>query len=386
MKENRYCSIILKKLIEKYERRYFHSSSFERNISVNFKEKELPDYVNEDSYLYIFDIEEACNLLKNKGFIQIIKSQKYIIKVILCISKIDEIYEFLGAKRPSLLFDYVLNKISFSKSNCLSSYLKEIQNGNVSKRFVVQLYDKIDDLVKIVDSLEILETEQSIRDFSATVLGDSKRLINLITNLKILYKESQLSDDEFLLKHKLTKNPSPVLVKGSGSIFINGQEINLRNIGTPIGLYIDDLTNISISLEKEEQIVTTIENLTTFYDYQSKGLIIYLAGYASNNKVNFLKSINNYNHCDFYHFGDMDYGGFAILSDLLIKTELPFVTIHMDIDTLKNNYPGCQRNLKDSYFDDMKRLLSVSNLSSYYDTIRFLIDNKLVLEQENIDL
>ena len=386
MKENRYCSIILKKLIEKYERRYFNSSSFERNISVNFNEKELPDYVNEDSYLYIFDIEEACNLLKNKGFIQIIKSQKYIIKVILCISKIDEIYEFLGAKGPSLLFDYVLNKISFSKSNCLSSYLKEIQNGNVSKRFVVQLYDKIDDLVKIVDSLEILETEQSIRDFSATVLGDSKRLINLITNLKILYKESQLSDDEFLSKHKLTKNPSPVLVKGSGSIFINGQEINLRTIGTPIGLYIDDLSDISISLEKEEQIVTTIENLTTFYDYQSKGLIIYLAGYASNNKVNFLKAINNYNHCDFYHFGDMDYGGFAILSDLLIKTELPFVTIHMDIDTLKNNYPGCQRNLKDSYFDDMKRLLSVSNLSSYYDTIRFLIDNKLVLEQENIDL
>ena len=56
MKENRYCSIILKKLIEKYERRYFHSSSFERNISFNFNEKELPDYVNEDSYLYIFDI------------------------------------------------------------------------------------------------------------------------------------------------------------------------------------------------------------------------------------------------------------------------------------------------------------------------------------------
>ena len=363
MKENRYCSIILKKLIKKYERRYFRSSSFERSISVNFNEKELPEYVNEDSYLYRSDIDEACNSLKNKGFIQFIKNHKYIMKVILCISKIDEIYEFLEEQRPSLLFDYVLNKISFSKSECLSSYLKEIQNGNVSRKSVVQLYDKIDDLIKIVDSLEILETEQSIRDFSATVLGDSKRLNNLIANLKVLYNESRLSDDEFLLKHKLTKNPSPVLVKGSGRIFINGQKIDLRSIGIPIGLYIDDLSDFSVLLEKEEQIVTTIENLTTFYDYQSKGVIVYLAGYASNNKIKFLRAIKNSNYCKFYHFGDMDYGGFAILSDLLVKTELPFEAIYMDINTLKNNYPGCQRNLKDSYFDNMKRLLSVSNLS-----------------------
>ena len=183
----------------------------------------------------------------------------------------------------------------------------------------------------------------------------------------------------------MTKNPSPVLIKGSGRIFVNGEEINLNNIGAPIGLYIDDVNEINVLLEEDEQIVTTIENLTTFYDYRSKGLIVYLAGYASNNKIKFLKSIKNSNFCNFYHFGDMDYGGFAILSDLLVKTELPFEAIYMDINTLKNNYPGCQRNLKNSYFDDMKRLLSVSNLSNYYDIIRYLIDNKVVLEQENIN-
>lgn len=128
--------------------------------------------------------------------------------------------------------------------------------------------------------------------------------------------------------------------------------------------------------------MTTVENLTTFYDYNSSGLIIYLGGFSTRSQkviLMLLKEICT----EFYHFGDVDFGGFTILNDLMESLDMEIKTINMDLDTLISNIKFAQKIEDDKYITKLESLLNKPKLAKYYDLIKYLIDNKIRLEQES---
>lgn len=84
--------------------------------------------------------------------------------------------------------------------------------------------------------------------------------------------------------------------------------------------------------------VFTIENLTSFYRFkQEHSLVIYLGGYHNHSRRNLLMQIyQKLPDAQYYHFGDLDAGGFYILEHLKRKTGIPFQMFQMDIETLKS--------------------------------------------------
>lgn len=82
----------------------------------------------------------------------------------------------------------------------------------------------------------------------------------------------------------------------------------------------------------------------------------------------------------YYHFGDIDAGGFSILLDLRKKTGIPFVSYHMDLDTLKK-YRQYAKELKES---DRKRLEKIAEEKEFREVIEFMLEENIKLEQECI--
>ena len=63
---------ILDKLLKKYERSKTSKEGSTRNLSISliFNEKNIPEYVNDSSYLFETEIEEAVISLKNKNYVK----------------------------------------------------------------------------------------------------------------------------------------------------------------------------------------------------------------------------------------------------------------------------------------------------------------------------
>ena len=96
---------------------------------------------------------------------------------------------------------------------------------------------------------------------------------------------------------------------------------------------LSDIDRIDVTGNK----VITIENLTSFHTFNNKDMfIIYLGGYHNNIRREFIKKIYSQNpKVNFYHFGDIDAGGFYILEHLKQQTGVNFIPYKMDIETLK---------------------------------------------------
>ena len=81
--------------------------------------------------------------------------------------------------------------------------------------------------------------------------------------------------------------------------------------------------------------------------------MIYLGGYHNSHRRNFIRCIYNDNpDAEYFHYGDIDAGGFYILLHLRKKTGIDFKPYHMDIDTLRK-YQKYTKRLSDN---DIRRL------------------------------
>lgn len=109
--------------------------------------------------------------------------------------------------------------------------------------------------------------------------------------------------------------------------------------------------------------------------------MIYLGGYHNRIRRALLKMIyETIPDVQYYHFGDMDAGGFSILMDLRKKTGIPFKSYHMDLDTLKE-YRQYAKRLNES---DRNRLEKIGKEKEFSEVIEFMLEENIKLEQECI--
>lgn len=376
-------------LISKYESRYNNGSDFHRKISLKFDESGYKKYVAEDAYKYRDAIDEAALRLEKDEiiFISYYKATKDISEVRLNLDNIAGAYRLLGtaniADKYQNLFDN-LQKNSTGVSKTLYDVLLERRERKGSLQKYIDKASEYYDAIKAIDAINSNEHDIFMRVLSVRLFRDSKRLENLknyVIDILNAIGESEAVWEEYLLLNGILKNPNYIYLKGSGTLRINEQVIDLSRLKTAMAICSDSVKNTTF-LSVNGSMVTTIENLTSFHDYKGEELTIYLGGFSNHSKVEILKKLNDdVNGLNFRHFGDMDLGGFSILSHLRRKTGIAIMPLHMDIKMLQDR-AELTKEPSHAYLEKIRSLLSDENLQDCLEALQFMIDNQVILEQE----
>jgi len=225
-------------------------------------------------------------------------------------------------------------------------------------------------------------SETFVRDFSVRVLKDSKLFERISSKvITLLYEHGDFPEKEQVLESlNIVKNPTYVNFKGAGVIILSDQRINLNLLKGDIAISSAMLEDIE-SIEITGKFVMTVENLTSFHMAESKdAFLIYLGGFHNRIRRDFIKKIHMQNpDMEFYHFGDIDAGGFYIFEHLKRSTGVNFKPYKMNLDTLRQ-YHNFSKSLTETDKERLKRLKG----STFDKVIDYMLENNCKLEQEAI--
>jgi len=387
----KYEKVILDYLLDKYER----SKSFtgDNRIGQSFSvklAKLFPKYGDEAEYELFCSVNETVSDLESKGYITSKRKKNGIINTVtLNVQFLDEIYRYIS-KTPKVQTNEQLISLldTYANKNELLTRFCEAQKIRLSQNKKAEYFDgdikEYEKLLKAVAVIFDVSEETFIRDFSVKVFGDSKTFESIKSKVKrLLFQYGDFPEEDTILEElNIIKNPGHVYIKGSAVIVIKGQRLDLSELNGDIAISSVLLPEIS-SINVTGSRVMTIENLTTFNAFREKDTFaVYLGGYHNSHRRNFIKKIYQDNpHLEYYHFGDIDAGGFYILLHLRAKTGVHFMPYHMGIPELQKF-----RSYTKPLTDNDKKRLAALNGSEFSDTVNYMLEHDCKLEQEALDL
>lgn len=396
---------IVNKLLDTYENSLLSTGENKRNVNIEFRftKAALPDYFNESSFAYE-DIHVQMRTLEEKNLIRIIwKNRKvnYVIqKVRLNLHRLEEAYAYvhrvprrnLEREAQVLLAEFendVKGEIPITRK--FIEYLMERLQHHQSVKQYIHL-DNLDETKRLLTALSGVEMNPKpyyVREFSIAHFQDSKcfeQMESLVVKIFRRFHPAYASAEarEILAEYGIYHTPNYVYFKGDMVIEMDGESMNLRNLAQGVGISGEDLEKVSFADLSQIKRVITIENLTTFFRWQEpESLIIYLGGYHNHIRRTLLEKIHQeLPDVSYFHFGDIDAGGFAILKDLRNKTGIYFQRYHMDLDTLKS-YEEYGKPLSES---DRVRLKEMSQDEELQEMISYMLLHDVKLEQECVGI
>lgn len=382
---------LLNCLLDKYERSRSFTGDNKRSQSFSVKVTQLfPKYGDEAEYDLYISINEAIAELERSEYITLSKKKNGVIdSVTLNTHKLNEIYAFISRTPKADTNERLLHLLTMyaNENEVLAAYcqsqIERIQNNKKAEYFDGD-FEEYENILKVVSEIFDIPEETYIRDFSVKVFGDSKvfeKIKHKVTRL--LFQYGDFPQDETILEDlNIVKNPGHVYIKGCGIITIGGQIIDLSVLKGDIAIssvLLKSIDKIKITGSR----VITIENLTTFNHFsQSDTFVLYLGGYHNSHRRNFIRKIYEQNpQISYYHYGDIDAGGFYILLHLREKTGIRFVPYQMDAYTLQQ-HSTYTKPLTDN---DRKRLKNLMN-SEFSDIVTYMLEHNCKLEQEALDI
>jgi hypothetical protein len=382
---------ILNCLLDKYERSKSFTGNNKRCQRFSVKLIKLfPKYGDEAEYDLYISINEAIAELEHCKYVSLSKKKNGVIdSVTLNTYKLNEIYAFISRVPKSDTNEQLLKLITTyaTKNEVLTKYcqsqIERIQSNKKAEYFDGD-FEEYENILKAVLEIFNIPDETYVRDFSVKVFKDSKAFEKIKYKVtRMLFQYGNFPQEETILEDlNIVKNPGHVYIKGCGIITINGQIIDMSVLKGDIAISSVLLKNID-KIEITGSRVITIENLTTFnYFSQPDTLALYLGGYHNSHRRNFIRKIYEQNpQVSYYHYGDIDAGGFYILLHLREKTGIHFVPYQMDTDTLRQ-YSAYTKPLTEH---DRKRLKNIVE-SDFSDTITYMLEHNCKLEQEALDI
>lgn len=382
---------IINKLIDKYEK----SKSFigENKVNQKFSVKIsslFSKYTDHSNYEVFQGVNEAIDILVRKSFAFAKSNSAHVYNnVVLNVDNLEDIYDYVGRVPKKdvnravikLLEDYK-GRNEILKQYCAVQH-ERIQS-NKSIQFFSNDLEELENVLVAVDELLKVETETFARDFSVRVFKDSKIFERVAAKaVNLIFEFGNFPErDQVLGNLNIIKNPTYVNFKGAGHITIKGQVIDLTNLSSDIAISSTMLTDID-RVDVIGKAVITIENLTSFHTFFDKDMFaIYLGGYHNSVRREFIKKIHHQNpKTVFYHFGDIDAGGFYILEHLKNQTGVDFIPFKMDIETIKT-YAKYTKRLTENDKNRLQRLAD----SQYGTVITYMLQNDCKLEQEAINV
>jgi hypothetical protein len=200
------------------------------------------------------------------------------------------------------------------------------------------------DALQVLDALATKPGEdQVIRVLSGHLFSDTKRIEKLLPQLDVLSGEGLASRPrgkwEVLKTLGLVKQPLPLMVAGVGTVLM--QEGPDCTIVRP---YVGVAPRSVRGLAATPAWILTIENLTTFHlaaeamTGRSDGLIVFTGGMPSPAWVAGFRRLTEKlsQSATFYHWGDIDVGGFRIaarLQEIAVSADVSLQPWLMDATT-----------------------------------------------------
>ena len=387
---------LLNKLLDKYESSKLSKggTAVSRSIKLTPKDDVLSTYTASDSYKYADENDAIIKRLEAKGFIKAEWNYDTFKSLTLNIANVDSIYDYLNRDKPSeelnrikkVLEEYKFDGFINDFIDYVSDYIKTKYDYPKSY-FVDSKQLKL--LLDIFTQLFKLEEDMKKRDFSVKYLGDSKLFESvqgkIIKIIKDFDSNTYDTDEEILAAYNIVKNTSYAILKNKLIFKLNDCVIDLDKLGFEYSLSDEMIRSLEIINSNVTKVIT-VENLTSFYALDDKeAVIIYLAGFHNHTKQDLLKEIyRKYPNAEYFHFSDIDAGGFWIYQNLKEKTGIPFIPYRMSLKELVDN----KKNLKRLTENDKKRLTKMKNDSRFEvfkDTIEYMLTNNIKLEQEILD-
>lgn len=381
----RYEERILQTLLDSYERSRLSRGENEVAVHIAFPitPKTMPIYFDENSLAYE-EIHGTAGHLEEMGYTCSVwkggKKNHILQKIVLCDEKVDEIYRHLGRVPEKQMQQAQLAVLQELKTECSTPVarnficwlMKRLEQGKTVKEYL-----NLDDtegsrrLIRAIHKIETNQKEIYIREFSVQCFGDSKELekkSGLIGKIFRRFSDDMedMDNDVILAEYGIYRTPNYVYVKGSGRLRIGTPEaydIDLRSLRQGIGLSGEDLDGLEWKVDVSVKRIITIENLTTFFRWEEPdSVLIYLGGYHNAVRRKFLQKLYQvFPEAEYFHFGDIDVGGFEIYEDLCRRTGIPFTTYKMGISELEQ-YEQYTRELTEN---DRKRMDSLLNNEAY---------------------
>ena len=402
---------MLNHLLDSYEASVLSKGITQRTVHIDmrFTKKTMPEYFHVSSNAYE-QIHAEVEYLERQGLITIFwkgnRRGHIIEKIRLCENRVEEIYNLLH-RTPKAGKEQII-------SNLLREYRTEMYpHAPVCTTFAAYLSDRLqrhqtikayvdvdqpEQLKRLLDTLVCIEQNQKpcfLREFSILHFGDSKELELLNGKLVKIFRQFKVGcvDMEYrdiLAEYQIYHTPNYVYLKGCCKVKLGTNSFNLADLHQGIGISGEDLLDIEFEFPNQIRHVMTIENLTTFFRVQEKDcLMIYLGGYHNRARRALLNKIyQTATNLEFFHFGDIDAGGFFIHRHLCEKTEIPFKRRWMDLSTLKayeqygkpltaNDRQHLTRMLSEDYAEGDRELQA---------TIAYMLERNIKLEQECIGI
>ena len=391
---------VINQLLDTYENSLLSTGENKRTIQIEFRftKTSIPAYFDESSSEYE-NIHISMKELERKKLIRIIwkdNKQDYLIhKVRLMTDHLEEAYQYVG-RRP---------KRGLEEENValLQKYLDE--EAPVTVAFVNYLLGRLQNHRSVKEYLDLEDRKETerflracvlveqnrepryLREFSITHFQDSKYFEQIESRIAKVFRHfseeyGEMDSIDLLAEYGIYRTPNYVYFKGNAVISIGEATVDLSLLKQGIGISGEDFPRIRFSDLSRVKKVITIENLTSFFRYcEEDSLMIYLGGYHNRIRRTLLNMIyETIPYANYYHFGDMDAGGFSILMDLRKKTGIPFMSYHMDLDTLKE-YRQYAKRLNES---DRNRLEKIRIGKEFSEVIDFMLEENIKLEQECI--
>ncbi len=398
-----YIVSILTELLNKLDRRQmkFGDTNLSRSISLDNKEDShiFCKYWADDCYLYREEIHDAVSQLEKLGFVQAKydRATSLLVKVILVEKNAAVAYSYLNripaiarvyddaSKCEKLLYTLPELSVAYSFLQHMVNLLKDRKPC----RKYFNSFDELEQYVNAVRAIESNDDEVLLRNFSKKNFKDSKFLEKKSAKLLMIFNEygcNQFDSFYALCEHyHIVRHTGYALIKHGLRFKVNQQEIDLDSLGTDFALSDYAIEHMEVTEVKCRKVVT-VENLTTFHYFDDNAIVIYLGGFHNSVKRKLLLKLKAIDaRLEWYHFGDIDWGGFEIFIDLKRKTGIDFNPLMMGVEELNKYKDECVQLTSDDK-SRLQRLLNDPDAEIFYPVIEFMLENNYKLEQESVVL
>lgn len=443
---------VLNGLLDKYERSSLARGTNQVRVRISYPvtKRAMPEYFDETSTAYV-TVHEQLEALEARGWIKLIWKgghEGHILeKCVLNPTYLEAIYAFLGRmprKERERIFLEKCRKIRQElkidgrpshAGRTLSAFLTYIET-RVERGESIAQYASLDDLkgfdglCRMVYGILTNEKECFLREFSIRIFHDSKAAEKELGKACRVIREfsddsslEELTNDELLAEYMIYRNPSWIMMKGSGRLAIgDGRENTIDLSRIPGGFAVTDESVPYVHWLREDSriqyglvkfgnetdgssgrpceknaslripVILTIENLTTFHRWNLPEIdgrpviCLYLGGYVNPIRRTFLKKIYQvFPDAEYLHFGDIDCGGFRIWHHLAKSTEIPFKPFLMGPDVLRQYLTEC-RPLSDTDQKTLEKMLNDPAYSKVRPSLWAMRETGRKLEQESVNI
>jgi len=395
--------MILNLLLDRYERskHYQEPGGSARSIFLRYDRETLPDYWDEHHWQRRTELNQATRLLETEGLVRV-RSSRYspdeVERVDLALDQVDAAYR--RAKRaPRRQLEQSLASVARTWSKRWPADWRQAFAGAVES--AVAEYGKLpaglkpdehgllEDLCRTLDALGPtgLTPELPRRLFSQRVLGDSKRFEVIQSRFVRVLREFwpgslPEADREILAEVGILENPQQVLL--AGPVVLG--DLSVASVGDAVGLPASFVDRCEVTRLDADSVIT-VENLTSFHQvvgaHLPRTVVVYLGGYHNRIRRQLLLKLARASALEFWHWGDIDLGGFRIFVHLQERTGLPLRPLLMDRATYLEHYARGM-DCTPSYLRELEGLLSQAAFAPFHETIREMLVRKKRVEQESV--